>query len=185
MNDDNQVEEVGNVLLEELTQEPSTDEAPQVTESDAPQRTHSKDNVPVHLRTPFRSKYWTKFETNLFFKALAALGTDFRHMSELFPHRTLEALRSKYKKEDKRNKNIIVNLLNQPKSATAFEQLKLDVKLIEQQWLTRVSQSKAKKVPRKLTIPGQLDYQTKRRPRQQKDKTQTGFATGNENNYAF
>lgn len=33
MNDDNQVEEVGNVLLEELTQDPSTDEAPQVTES--------------------------------------------------------------------------------------------------------------------------------------------------------
>lgn len=47
------------------------------------------------------SNRWTPKETELFFEALAMCGTDFSMISTLFPHRTRNQIKSKYKIEER------------------------------------------------------------------------------------
>ncbi|XP_023954380.1 uncharacterized protein LOC112057982 [Bicyclus anynana] len=50
-----------------------------------------------------RAAGWSAPETVQFYRALAALGTDFSLMAQLFPHRTRKQLKVKFKKEEKQN----------------------------------------------------------------------------------
>ncbi|RKP22119.1 hypothetical protein ROZALSC1DRAFT_26502, partial [Rozella allomycis CSF55] len=50
-----------------------------------------------------RSDRWSKFEDELFYKALNVCGTDFGLMSKLFPYRDRVQLKNKFKKEEKFN----------------------------------------------------------------------------------
>ncbi|XP_045777446.1 transcription factor TFIIIB component B'' [Maniola jurtina] len=50
-----------------------------------------------------RSAGWTAPETVRFYRALAALGTDFTLMAQLFPDRTRKQLKLKFKKEERLN----------------------------------------------------------------------------------
>lgn len=50
-----------------------------------------------------RTADWSSAETVRFYRALAAVGTDFSMMASLFPHRTRRELKSKFKKEERNN----------------------------------------------------------------------------------
>lgn len=62
-----------------------------------------------------RSKEWTASETLRFYNALNTIGTDFMLMCDLFPSRTRKELKSKFKKEEKLNRNLIDKALTNPK----------------------------------------------------------------------
>ncbi|KAH9607991.1 hypothetical protein KSS87_017061 [Heliosperma pusillum] len=46
---------------------------------------------------------WTKMETELFYKGIRQFGTDLSMIQQLFPGRSLEQIRSKFRKEQKQN----------------------------------------------------------------------------------
>lgn len=50
-----------------------------------------------------RPDRWTKDETTKFYEAISALGTDFNLISHLFPLRSRNQIKTKYKYEEKRN----------------------------------------------------------------------------------
>lgn len=50
-----------------------------------------------------RPDRWTKDETTKFYEAISALGTDFNLISHLFPMRSRNQIKTKYKYEEKRN----------------------------------------------------------------------------------
>ena len=54
-----------------------------------------------------KSKDWNKWETVKFYKALNTYGTDFLLMQSIFPKRTRQELKLKYKKEERLN-NLLV-----------------------------------------------------------------------------
>ncbi|XP_066601942.1 transcription factor TFIIIB component B'' homolog [Prorops nasuta] len=58
-----------------------------------------------------KSKEWSKWETLKFYKALNTVGTDFLLMQSLFPKRTRQEMKSKFKKEEKRNRKLIEKAL--------------------------------------------------------------------------
>ncbi|XP_074291839.1 uncharacterized protein LOC141618646 [Silene latifolia] len=55
------------------------------------------------FRDPRPRPKWTKMETELFYKGIRQFGTDLSMTLQLFPGRTLEQIRSKYRKEQKQN----------------------------------------------------------------------------------
>ncbi|XP_033324499.1 transcription factor TFIIIB component B'' homolog Bdp1 [Megalopta genalis] len=58
-----------------------------------------------------KSKEWPKWETLKFYKALNTVGTDFLLMQSLFPNRTRQEIKIKFKKEEKINRNLIEKAL--------------------------------------------------------------------------
>lgn len=58
-----------------------------------------------------KSKDWSKWETLKFYKALNTYGTDFLLMQSVFPKRTRQELKLKYKKEEKVNQNLVEKAL--------------------------------------------------------------------------
>ena len=58
-----------------------------------------------------KSKEWPKWETLKFYKALNTVGTDFLLMQSLFPNRTRQEIKLKFKKEEKVNRNLVEKAL--------------------------------------------------------------------------
>ncbi|XP_011503599.1 PREDICTED: transcription factor TFIIIB component B'' [Ceratosolen solmsi marchali] len=58
-----------------------------------------------------KSKEWNKWETVKFYKALNTYGTDFLLMQSIFPMRTRQELKLKYKKEERLNRNLVEKAL--------------------------------------------------------------------------
>ena len=58
-----------------------------------------------------KSKDWPKWETLKFYKALNTVGTDFLLMQSLFPNRTRQEIKVKFKKEEKVNRNLVEKAL--------------------------------------------------------------------------
>lgn len=58
-----------------------------------------------------KSKEWPKWETFKFYKALNIVGTDFLLMQTLFPNRTRQEIKQKYKKEERVNRSLIERTL--------------------------------------------------------------------------
>lgn len=58
-----------------------------------------------------RGQDWTERETIRFYRALNQCGTDFSMMLSLFPHRTRAELKSKFKREDRRNPDMVSKAL--------------------------------------------------------------------------
>ncbi|PSN53895.1 hypothetical protein C0J52_02440 [Blattella germanica] len=58
-----------------------------------------------------KSKEWSKEETLKFYRALNTVGTDFSMMKSIFPKRTREDLKIKFKKEDRMNRYLVEKAL--------------------------------------------------------------------------
>ncbi|KAJ8673957.1 hypothetical protein QAD02_005219 [Eretmocerus hayati] len=58
-----------------------------------------------------KSKDWNKWETIKFYKALSTYGTDFLLMQSVFPQRTRQELKLKYKREERTNIGLIEKAL--------------------------------------------------------------------------
>ncbi|XP_053979088.1 transcription factor TFIIIB component B'' homolog [Hylaeus volcanicus] len=58
-----------------------------------------------------KSKEWSKWETLKFYKALNTVGTDFLLMKSVFPNRTRQEIKLKFKKEEKINRNLVEKAL--------------------------------------------------------------------------
>lgn len=58
-----------------------------------------------------KSKEWPKWETLKFYQALNTVGTDFLLMQSLFPKRTRQEIKLKFKKEEKINRNLVEKAL--------------------------------------------------------------------------
>lgn len=58
-----------------------------------------------------KSKEWSKWETLKFYRALNTVGTDFLLMQSLFPNRTRQEIKLKFKKEEKINRNLVEKAL--------------------------------------------------------------------------
>lgn len=58
-----------------------------------------------------KSKEWSKWETMKFYKALSTYGTDFLLMQSVFPKRTRQELKLKYKKEERLNHPLVEKAL--------------------------------------------------------------------------
>ncbi|CAD1481262.1 unnamed protein product, partial [Heterotrigona itama] len=58
-----------------------------------------------------KSKEWSSRETLNFYKALNTIGTDFLLMQSLFPNRTRQEMKLKFKKEEKVNRHLVEKAL--------------------------------------------------------------------------
>lgn len=58
-----------------------------------------------------RSKDWPKIETIKFYKAINTVGTDFLLMQSLFPNRSRQELKLKFKKEERINRTLVEKAL--------------------------------------------------------------------------
>ncbi|OAD57504.1 Transcription factor TFIIIB component B'' like protein [Eufriesea mexicana] len=58
-----------------------------------------------------KSKEWSQQETLNFYKALNTIGTDFLLMQSLFPNRTRQEMKLKFKKEEKINRSLVEKAL--------------------------------------------------------------------------
>ncbi|KAI4499953.1 hypothetical protein M0802_004823 [Mischocyttarus mexicanus] len=58
-----------------------------------------------------KGKEWPRWETLKFYKALNIVGTDFLLMQTLFPNRTRQEMKLKYKKEERLNRRLIEKAL--------------------------------------------------------------------------
>lgn len=62
-------------------------------------------------KRPRKTKEWPKWETLRFYTALNTIGTDFLLMQSLFPNRTRQEIKLKFKKEEKANKPLVEKAL--------------------------------------------------------------------------
>ncbi|KAJ0174182.1 hypothetical protein K1T71_010328 [Dendrolimus kikuchii] len=85
-------------------------------------------------RRPKRTADWTDEETVRFYRALAALGTDFTMMEQLFPGRKRADLKKKFKKEERLNGAQVDRAL---KAGTLWDVSKLCEEFIEERAATR------------------------------------------------
>ncbi|XP_011708132.1 PREDICTED: transcription factor TFIIIB component B'' homolog [Wasmannia auropunctata] len=58
-----------------------------------------------------RSKEWPKWETFKFYRVLNVVGTDFLLMQTLFPNRSRQEIKQKYKKEERVNRQLVEKAL--------------------------------------------------------------------------
>lgn len=58
-----------------------------------------------------RSKDWPNWETFKFYQVLNVVGTDFLLMQTLFPNRTRQEIKQKYKKEERVNRHLVEKAL--------------------------------------------------------------------------
>ncbi|XP_001600099.2 transcription factor TFIIIB component B'' [Nasonia vitripennis] len=77
-----------------------------------------------------KSKDWNKWETVKFYKALNTYGTDFLLMQSIFPKRTRQELKLKYKKEERLNQNLVEKALQYQEFDT--EALEKDLANVEE-----------------------------------------------------
>ncbi|XP_069681897.1 nucleolar protein dao-5 [Periplaneta americana] len=61
-----------------------------------------------------KSKDWSQAETLKFYRALNTVGTDFLLMQSIFPKRTRQDLKIKFKKEDRTNRYLVEKALRYP-----------------------------------------------------------------------
>lgn len=66
---------------------------------------------------------WTPAQTARFFQALSVCGTDFTLMANFFPKRTRQELKNKFKREERRNRELVDHAINDP---TQFDPEGLD-----------------------------------------------------------
>ncbi|CAK1584618.1 unnamed protein product [Parnassius mnemosyne] len=81
-----------------------------------------------------RSADWSAAETVRFYRALAALGTDFTLMAQLFPDRSRRELKLKFKKEEKLNGAQVDKAL---RSATTW-----DAEQLQEEFITERAETK-------------------------------------------
>lgn len=62
-------------------------------------------------KRPRKSKDWPKWETLRFYTALNTIGTDFLLMQSLFPNRSRQEIKLKFKKEEKLNRPLVEKAL--------------------------------------------------------------------------
>lgn len=74
-------------------------------------REYSGNATSSSFRKTYKITKWTKEETNLFFRALSQVGTDFTIMTLLLPKRTRKELKNKFKKEEKLNPHLVSDAL--------------------------------------------------------------------------
>ena len=69
---------------------------------------------------------WDTTETDLFYKALSYCGTDFSLLNRVFPHKTRDQVKNKYKKEEKQSPEKIEHYLKdkKPLNVKFFESAK-------------------------------------------------------------
>ncbi|KAK9071151.1 hypothetical protein SSX86_009719 [Deinandra increscens subsp. villosa] len=80
-------------------------------QSDQGQNDATYYNYRTHMKITPRVK-WTKLDTELFYEAIQQFGTDLSMVTECFPGRTREQIRSKFKKEYKQQRLRIESALN-------------------------------------------------------------------------
>lgn len=104
-----------------------------------------------------RMKEWPKWETIKFYKALSTIGTDFSLMKSLFPKRSRNDIKRKYKKEEKTNRKLVEKALSSG--------LHFDVDLLKQELETfdkleatskrsgdKIKTSRRKKAQRRIAV---------------------------------
>ncbi|KAL5479582.1 hypothetical protein EMCRGX_G023124 [Ephydatia muelleri] len=74
-------------------------------------REYSGNATSSSFRKTYKITKWTKEETNLFFRALSQVGTDFTIMTLLLPKRTRKELKNKFKKEEKLRPHLVSDAL--------------------------------------------------------------------------
>lgn len=65
-------------------------------------------------KRPKKGKDWPNGETLRFYIALNTMGTDFLLMQSLFPNRSREEIKSKFKKEERTNRTLVDKALKNP-----------------------------------------------------------------------
>ncbi|XP_076292139.1 uncharacterized protein LOC143214684 [Lasioglossum baleicum] len=105
-----------------------------------------------------KSKEWPKWETLKFYRALNTVGTDFLLMQSLFPNRTRQEIKIKFKKEEKINRNLIEKALEYhqefdiellEKSLASLENSEKEDSNTQEKRQQKESKEKIKKVDRK------------------------------------
>ncbi|XP_067140478.1 transcription factor TFIIIB component B'' homolog [Centruroides vittatus] len=68
--------------------------------------------------------FWTDKETTKFYKALNVVGTDFSLMQNLFPNRTRQELKNKFKREERLNRKLVDRAMKDPQQfdLTGFDE---------------------------------------------------------------
>ncbi|KAL5479589.1 hypothetical protein EMCRGX_G023131 [Ephydatia muelleri] len=74
-------------------------------------REYSGNATSSSFQKTYKITKWTKEETNLFFRALSQVGTDFTIMTLLLPKRTRKELKNKFKKEEKLRPHLVSDAL--------------------------------------------------------------------------
>ncbi|XP_028048703.1 transcription factor TFIIIB component B'' homolog isoform X2 [Monomorium pharaonis] len=94
-----------------------------------------------------RSKDWPKWETFKFYRVLNVVGTDFLLMKTLFPNRSRQEIKQKYKKEERINRHLVEKAL---KYHQEFNTDMLEEQLAILQKLENIPDNeKSKKAPEK------------------------------------
>ncbi|KAK7490156.1 hypothetical protein BaRGS_00018678 [Batillaria attramentaria] len=115
-----------------------------------------------------KGKFWTKNETNRFFRALQLVGTDFSLMCSLFPSRSRKELKNKFRKEEKNNRHLVDKALKEREN---FDRSTFELAKVEDEAEARRRKNKMEKLKRKKKqaqgsdedFPG---YETKRKRRE-------------------
>ncbi|XP_025163023.1 transcription factor TFIIIB component B'' homolog isoform X2 [Harpegnathos saltator] len=107
-----------------------------------------------------KSKEWPKWETFKFYKALNVVGTDFLLMQTLFPNRTRQEIKQKYKKEERVNRALVEKTL---KYHQEFDTERLEEQLASLQELENVQADANKKTSEKDKNEQHLSRSAKKR----------------------
>ncbi|XP_043507413.1 transcription factor TFIIIB component B'' [Frieseomelitta varia] len=105
-----------------------------------------------------KSKEWSSRETLNFYKALNTIGTDFLLMQSLFPNRTRQEMKLKFKKEEKVNRHLVEKALayhqefdtEMLEKSLAAEKELLRIKETRKQQKTKTKNKKSRKRRSKL-----------------------------------
>lgn len=76
--------------------------------------TGGETNYASFRKNPKGRRTWTEKQTARFYRALSACGTDFSLMASFFPKRTRQELKNKFKREERRNRELIDRTINDP-----------------------------------------------------------------------
>ncbi|XP_011162348.1 transcription factor TFIIIB component B'' homolog [Solenopsis invicta] len=108
-----------------------------------------------------RSKDWPKWETFKFYRVLNVVGTDFLLMQTLFPNRSRQEIKQKYKKEERVNRHLVEKAL---KYHQEFDTDMLQEQLTMLQKLENVEDT-CKRVPEKRSGQSLSKCERKRKNR--------------------
>ncbi|KYN14095.1 Transcription factor TFIIIB component B'' like protein [Trachymyrmex cornetzi] len=108
-----------------------------------------------------RSKEWPKWETFKFYRVLNVVGTDFLLMQTLFPNRSRQEIKQKYKKEERVNRQLVEKAL---KYHQEFDTDMLQEQLEMLQNLENI-QNTSKKAPEKSKSGQSLSRNQRKRKR--------------------
>ncbi|KAK9309855.1 hypothetical protein QLX08_000659 [Tetragonisca angustula] len=115
-----------------------------------------------------KSKEWSSRETLNFYKALNTIGTDFLLMQSLFPNRTRQEMKLKFKKEEKVNRHLVEKALayhqefdtEMLEKSLAAEKELLRIKETRKQQRTKTKNKKSRKRRSKLARSIGMDSET-------------------------